>query len=71
MKLVGKAYCWRKNNHIDYRCWFVLKDLFCVLYASRFLYSSEKGYKEPEAAYESEPESEVIDEPDVSSPCRV
>ena len=23
MELVGKAYCWRKCSHIDYRCWFV------------------------------------------------
>jgi len=45
MKFVEKVYCWRKGSHIDYLCWFVLKDLFRVLYAPHFLYSSEEDYK--------------------------
>ena len=48
MKLVGKAYCWEKGSHIDYRCWFVLKSLLCTLYAPHFLYSFKVDYKEPE-----------------------
>ena len=67
MKLVGKAYCWRKCSHIDYRCWFVLKDLL-ALYARRLLYSSEKDYKETEVINESKPELKVVDEPDPESP---
>ena len=70
MKLVGKAYCWRKDTHIDYRCWFVLKDLFRALNAPHLLYSSEEDYNEPTVADEPEPAVEpesdptIIDEPE-------
>ena len=57
MKLVRKAYCWKKGSHIDYRCWFVLKDLR-ALYARHLLYSSEEDYKEPEVVDESKPDPE-------------
>ena len=70
MKLVRKAYYWRKCSHIDYRCWFVLKDLH-AFYARHILYSSEEVYKEPEVVNESKPELEVINEPDPQSPVLV
>ena len=72
-KLVGKAYCWGKERHIDYRCWFVLKDL-CTLYAPHLLYLSEADYKEPEVVDEPEPlivdkpEPQDVDEPDPEPP---
>ena len=72
MKLVGKTYCQGKDSHIDYRCWFVLKDIR-TLYASHLLYSSEADYKEPEVD-ELEPEvvdkleSEAVDEADPEPP---
>jgi len=59
MKLVGKAYCWGKGSHFDYRYWFDLKDLLRALYAPHLLYSSEADYKESEVVYE--PELEVVD----------
>jgi len=62
MKLVGKAYYWRKGGHIDYQCWFVLKDLR-TLYASHLPYSSEKDYKEPTVVDEPEPAAEPESEP--------
>jgi len=58
MELVEKAFCWRKCSHIDYRYWFVLKNLR-TLYALHF-YSSEAVYKEPEVVDEPEPEAEAI-----------
>jgi len=71
MKLVGKAYCWRKCSHIDYQCWFVLKDFLRALYARHLLYSSEKNYKEAEVVDESKSEPEVVNEPDPESPVLV
>jgi len=71
MKLVGKVCCWRKCSHIDYRCWFVLKDLLRTLFARHLLYSSEEGYKEPKVVNELKPELEVVDEPDPESPILV
>ena len=65
MKLVGKAYCWRKVRHIDYRCWFVLKDLLHALYAPYLLYSSEEDYKEPTVVDEPEPAAEPESEPTI------
>ena len=60
MKLVGKAYCRRKDSHVDYRCWFVLKD-FCALYASHCIHL-RKITKEPTIADESEPATELESE---------
>ena len=54
-----------KNNYIDYRCWFFLKDLR-TLYAPHLLYSSEVVYKEPEVV--DKLESEVVDESDPKPP---
>jgi len=69
MKLVGKT-CWKKCSHIDYRYWFVLKDLR-ALYARHLLYLSGKGYKESEVVDESKSESKVVDEPDSEFPVLV
>ena len=58
-----------KDSHIDYRCWFVIKDLR-ILYAPH-LYSSEADYKEseavdkPEVVDDSDPEPSVLVEPEV------
>ena len=57
MRLVGHAYWWRKDNHNDDQCWFVLQDLRS-LYASHLLYASEAGYNDPNV--EQEPESRSI-----------
>ena len=53
IKLVGKTYWRGKDNHIDCRCWFVLKDLR-TLYALHLLCSSEADYKEPNVEHEPE-----------------
>ena len=57
------------DSHIDYRCWFVLKDLLRTLYAPHLLYSSETDYKEPKVV--DKLESEVVDEPDLERPVLV
>jgi len=43
-----------EGRHINYQCWFVLKDFLHTLYAPH-LYSSETDYKEPEVVDEPEP----------------
>jgi len=54
----------RKGSYIDYRCWFVLKDLRSLY--DPHLYSSEADYKEseavdkPEVVDHSDPEPSVL-----------
>ena len=60
MKLIGKAYYWEKDSHIDCRSWFVLKDLFRTLYAPHLRYSSETNYKESNVEYEPELEKSQL-----------
>ena len=54
MKLVGRAYWWWKDSHINDKCWFVLQDHLHTLYALHLLYVSEVDCKEPNVEYEPE-----------------
>ena len=61
---MDKLIAGKKGSHIDYRYWFVLKDLLHTSYAPH-LYSFETDYKEPEIVDESEPE--VVDKPELET----
>ena len=47
MGLVGEAYGWLEDSHIDCRCWLVSQNLFHTRYALHFLYASEADYNAP------------------------
>jgi len=60
MMLVGQAYWWWKDSHIDDQCWFVLQDHLHTLYALHLLYAYEVAYNEPNVDQEPKPESQPI-----------
>ena len=68
MRLVGEAYGWLEDTHIDCRCWLVSQNLFLTRYAPHLFYASKADYSEPNVeepepklkdVEDSKPESEV------------
>jgi len=60
MKLVGQAYWWWKDNHVNDQCWFVLQDYLRTLYAPHILYASEADYNEPNVEQDPKLENRPI-----------
>ena len=54
MKLVGQAYWWWKDSHIDDQCWFALQGHLCTLYAPHLLYASEIDCEKSNVEHEYE-----------------
>ena len=57
MRLVGYAYLWWRDSHIDDQYWFVLQDHFRSLYAPHLLYVSGVDCEELNVEQEPEPEN--------------
>jgi len=68
MKLVGLAYWWWKDSHIDDQCWFVLQNHIRTLYAPHFIYASEVDCEVPNV--EHEPELEKPQFNDLVAECK-
>jgi len=79
MRLVGEAYGWLEDSHIDCQCWLVLQNLFYTRYVPYLFYAFEANYSEPNVEepepkdiQDSEPEIELKEpEPEVSFQLRL